>query len=67
MRSELVTRAHAFHMGLHYTVNTARDIMYWPGMPSDLTEAVRCCSTCQEAQPAQAKEPMMTYPIPQHP
>jgi len=41
--------------------------MYWPRMHADLTEAVRRCQTCQEAQPAQTKEPMMTHPIPKLP
>ena len=67
MRAEMVKRAHASHMGIHYTLNTARDIMYWPGMPSELTEVVQHCSTCQEAQNAQVKEPMMTYPLPKQP
>ncbi|XP_032219108.1 uncharacterized protein K02A2.6-like [Nematostella vectensis] len=55
------------HLGIQYTTNTARDIMYWPGMSADLTEAVQRCSTCQEMQPAQQKEPMMTQTIPQLP
>ncbi len=67
MRSEMVKRAHASHMGIHYTLNTARDIMYWPGMPTELTDAVNHCNTCQEAQSAQPKEPMMTYPLPKQP
>ncbi|XP_048583916.1 uncharacterized protein K02A2.6-like [Nematostella vectensis] len=63
----MTTRAHASHLGIQYTTNTARDIMYWPGMSADLTEAVQRCSTCQEMQPAQQKEPIMTHPIPQLP
>lgn len=28
MRKDMVTRAHASHLGIQYTVNTAKDIMY---------------------------------------
>ena len=41
--------------------------MYWPRMSADLTDAVQGCSTCQEMQPAQQKEPMMSYPLPKLP
>ncbi|XP_048586621.1 uncharacterized protein K02A2.6-like [Nematostella vectensis] len=65
MRTNMTTRAS--HLGVQYTTNTARDIMYWPDMSADLTEAVQRCSTCQEMQPAPQKEPMMTHSIPQVP
>lgn len=67
LRPELVARAHASHMGVQYTTNTAKEIMYWPSMHADLTEAVRHCQICQEVQPANTKEPLMTYPLPQSP
>ena len=60
-------RAHTSHLGIQYTTGTAREIMYWPRMTADLTEAVQKCPICQEAQPAQRKEPMMSHPIPTYP
>ena len=41
--------------------------MYWPKMSTDLTDAVQKCSTWQEMQPAQQKEPMMSYALPKIP
>ena len=41
--------------------------MYWPLMHKQLTEAVQKCTICQEAQPAQTNEPMMTHPLPKTP
>ena len=67
LRSQLIQRAHASHMGIQYTSNTAREVMYWPSMTADLTEAVKRCHVCQETQDAQTKEPLMTYPVPQYP
>ena len=67
LRREMIERAHLSHLGEQYTINTAREIMYWPQMHQDLVEAVKTCNICQEDQPAQVKETLMTYPIPQLP
>ena len=61
IRNELTQRAHASHLGIVYTTNTAREIMYWPGMDADLEEEVRKCESCQRNQQSQIKEPLMTY------
>jgi len=52
MRTELTARAHRSHLGIQYTTNAARDIMYWPRMTADLTDAVQRCETCQQMKPA---------------
>jgi len=64
MRTEMTLQAHRSLLGIQYTINTARDIMYWPRMTADLTEAVQRCETCHQIKPALPKEPMMTYPVP---
>ena len=46
MRSQLLTRAHASHLGIQYTVNTAKEIMFWPRMHSELVKTVKRCQTC---------------------
>ena len=43
MRREMVTRAHASHMGTEHTANKTREVMYWPGMHSELVETVKHC------------------------
>jgi len=63
LRATMITRAHNSHQGIVSTSKTARVIMFWPRMNADLTEAVQRCSTCQEYQPAQQKEPLMTHPL----
>lgn len=67
MRPEMIKRAHKSHLGIQYTQNTAREIMYWPRMTTDLQEAVMKCRICEQAKPAQQKEEMMSYPIPKLP
>ena len=67
MRPEMIKRAHRSHLGIQYTQNTAREIMYWPRMTADLQGAVQNCQTCEQAKPAQQKETMMSHPIPKLP
>ena len=50
LRPEMVVRAHRSHLSIQYTLNTAREIMFWPRMHAEITEAVRHCETCQLAQ-----------------
>ena len=37
----MTARAHRSDLGIQYTTSSARDIMYWPRMTADLTEAVQ--------------------------
>lgn len=67
MRRAMVERAHQSHLGIQYTVNTAREIMFWPRMHTELVDVVQRCSTCQTYSPAQCSEPLMTYPFPKAP
>ena len=67
MRSSLIQRAHASHLGIQYTINTAKEIMFWPRMSAELKEAVQKCSVCEEFQPANQKDELMTHPIPEYP
>ena len=48
-------------------VNKTGEVAYWPGMHSELDEAVQRCSTSQETQPAQTKELLMAHPLPNLP
>ena len=67
MRQEMKKRAHASHLGEQYTISTAREVMFWPRMHTELIETVKRCRTCQEEQRAQQKEPMIIRAIPTHP
>jgi len=67
MRPQMLERAHASHIGQQYTISTAREIMYWPQMHNDLIRTVKECDICQEDQPAQSAETMMSHPIPTTP
>ena len=63
----MLERAHASHLGEQYTLSTAREIMYWPKMHNELIRTVKECNICQEDQPSQPAEKMMSHPIPTNP
>ena len=57
-RGEVIRRLHASHQGIERTKRRARQTVYWPGITSDITNAVSSCSSCQERLPSQQKEPL---------
>ena len=63
----MLEHAHASHLGEQYTLSTAREIMYWPKMHNELIRTVKECNICQEDQPSQPAEKMMSHPIPTNP
>ena len=44
-----------------------KDALFWPGMSSQIKEAVSNCSLCVEYQTAQPKEPLITPELPSGP
>jgi len=51
MRSQMLKRAHASHLGEQYTLSTAREIMYWPKMHTELIRTVKECDICHLTHP----------------
>ena len=45
----------------------ARDILFWPGMFSQIEDKVSKRSTCSQFQRAQPKEPMVIQELPDRP
>ena len=61
-RPEIIARSHASHLGIESCLRKARDLVLWPGMSSEIKEAVSQCSVCAEFQPRNPKEPMPKSP-----
>ena len=66
-RAEMIRKSHEAHQGIEATLQFARDVIYWPQMNKQLEEACRQCATCNQCAVMQREEPMMSYPIPDHP
>ena len=58
------TLLHNDHFGIVKIKNRARDIMFWPGMNSEI---VRTCDACQQYHKRQQRETYITHEIPDIP
>jgi len=64
MRSDIIKQIHSGHLGMEACVRRACDILYWPGMQSDVRQSVTQCKICNEHKPEQARQPMISQPTP---
>ena len=67
IRPEIIARSHSSHLGIESRLRKARDSVFWPGMSSDIKEAISQCSVCAEFQTRNPKEPMQTSKVPDRP
>ena len=61
MRKDALTMLHASHQGKERTKQSARQIVYWPGLDNDIVNITRNCQPCQRELPPQPKEPFTYY------
>ncbi len=64
LRPEMLEKIHVGHMGVEKCKRRARDVLYWPGMNSQIEEMVLKCSTSLEYRPSNQKEPMIAQTSP---
>ena len=43
LRSTMKAKCHAGHLGINSTLRRARDLLYWPGMSTDVRNYVEAC------------------------
>ena len=55
---------HYSHLGITSCLRSARDVLFWPGMPAQVKDFISKCSTCDEYFYKQPKEPLLNYSIP---
>ncbi|KAK2549435.1 Uncharacterized protein P5673_030110, partial [Acropora cervicornis] len=67
LRKEMMKRIHASHQGQQACLRRAKDALFWPGMSSQIKEAVSNWSLCAEYQTAWPKEPLITPELPSRP
>ena len=63
-RKEMLELIHESHQGIVKCKQRARDIVFWPGMSSQIEEKVSQCSLCAQFQRAQPREPMIIQDLP---
>ena len=67
LRRDVLRELHASHMGLESTKRRARQLVYWPGLSSDIENVISSCVPCAERQPSQPRQPLLQRPLPQLP
>ena len=58
---EVIFRGHTSHYGSEACFRKARGAVFWPGMNSEIKEAITKCSVCAVFQARNPKEPMQTF------
>ena len=67
LRKDVLAELHSSHQGIERTKRCARQLVYWPGMNSDIKSTVEACEPCQIFQPTQQKETLRNDPLPSRP
>ena len=66
LRPEILQRIHAAHLGRECSAR-ARSAVFWPGINSAIDELVSKCSTCQQHQRSNQREPLIPQEVPERP
>ena len=61
MRKEMMSVAHASHIGIEGCIRRARESMYWPRMSSEMKEFIAKCDICMAHRATPAKEPIIQH------
>ena len=63
VHNQMLRIIHESHLGTEKCRARARNVLYWPGMGSDIEQVVAKCSICMKYQKSQRKEPMILHDI----
>lgn len=64
LRGEMLEKLHEGHLGITKTLTKAREVLFWPGMSTEVTEKIKKCPVCLENRPNQQSEPLKSHEIP---
>ena len=67
LRREMKTRLHHGHPGIERCRARARQIMFWPGINTEITELVTNCSACIENRSSLQRQPLINHEAPSEP
>ncbi|XP_046856095.1 uncharacterized protein K02A2.6-like [Xenia sp. Carnegie-2017] len=66
MRCEMKARIHEGHLVIERCKTRAREVIFWPGMATEISEMISRCETCLESRKRQQREPLMPLPPAHH-
>ena len=67
LRHEVLRDLHLAHQGVSKTLQKAQTSVFWPGIRRRIEEKCLSCKQCREFDRAEAKEPLISTPVPQYP
>ena len=62
MRKEMKARIHEGHLGIERCKTRAREVLFWPGMATEIADMVSRCETCLQSRKRQPREPLIPLP-----
>ncbi|KAK7107442.1 hypothetical protein V1264_015374 [Littorina saxatilis] len=67
LRPEMLAKIHSSHLGIEKTKQRAREILFWPGMSTEIHKTVASCPICIQKQNSNPKEPLLPHTVPTRP
>ena len=67
LTSTMKVKCHASHLGINSMLRCARDLLYWPGMSTDVRNYVETCGVCASTPVKQPTEPVISRDVPERP
>lgn len=67
MRQEMLSKIHESHLGVVKCKERARDVLYWPGMSTQIETVVLQCAVCQANKNNNPREPLIPHELPDRP
>uniref|UniRef100_A0A8C9UY15 Gypsy retrotransposon integrase-like protein 1 n=1 Tax=Scleropages formosus TaxID=113540 RepID=A0A8C9UY15_SCLFO len=67
LREEMLDKIHESHLGIVKCKERARDIIFWPGMSTQIENKVSQCAKCNTHRNSNAKEPLIPHTLPGRP
>ena len=65
-RQQVLKDIHAGHLGESKCLERAKDLVWWPGLTTEIRELVKTCATCLKYR-SQPREPLVSVPFPERP
>ena len=67
LRAEMMAKIHEGHLGSELCKRRAKQLLFWPGMLSQIEDKVTKCATCQRHSRKQQTEPLKPQDVPNRP
>ena len=67
MRTDMLKIIHSSHLGMEKCKRRAKDVIYWPGMSTQIEDVVQNCEVCARYQRSNVKEPLLCHDPPHRP